>query len=55
VTELAFAGSSTVAHINASGQKLRLRLPSRAEGTQMRQGEAIEFAFGPPESHTVLS
>ena len=55
VTELAFGGSSTVAHIDAGGQKLRLRLPSRFEGSHLRQGETIDLAFAPGESHMVLS
>jgi ABC-type Fe3+/spermidine/putrescine transport system ATPase subunit len=55
VTELAFGGSSTVAHIDADGQKLRLRLPSRIEGSHLRRGETIDLAFAPGESHMVLS
>lgn len=55
VTELAFAGSFTVAHISAGGQKLRLRLPSRAEGSQLRQGETVNLSFAAGETHMVLS
>jgi ABC-type Fe3+/spermidine/putrescine transport system ATPase subunit len=55
VTELAFAGSSTVAHIMAGDERLRMRLPSRAEGSSLRRGETIGLSFAPRESHLVLS
>jgi spermidine/putrescine transport system ATP-binding protein len=55
VTEIAFAGSSTVAHVTAGGERLRLRLPSRAEGSSHRQGEAVDLCFAERESHLVLA
>jgi spermidine/putrescine transport system ATP-binding protein len=55
IAELAFAGSSTVAHITAGNECLRLRLPSRAQGSPLRQGETMELSFAPRESHLVLS
>ncbi|KQV30486.1 ABC transporter ATP-binding protein [Rhizobium sp. Root1203] len=55
VSELAFAGSSTVAHITVGKERLRLRLPSRAEGSPLQQGETFDLSFSPHESHLVLS
>ncbi|MFS8045879.1 ABC transporter ATP-binding protein [Rhizobium sp. BR 314] len=55
VEELAFAGSSTVAHINSSGERLRLRQPSRITGSTLRPGEAMDLSFAPTDSYLVLS
>jgi len=55
VDDLAFAGSSTVAHINTGKERLRLRQPSRATGSLLRQGETLNLAFSPSESHLVLA
>jgi spermidine/putrescine transport system ATP-binding protein len=55
VRDCAFSGSSTVAHINAAGQHLRLRVPSRATGSQFRQGETMALSFSARESHLVLA
>ena len=55
VKDCAFSGSSTVAHIDAAGQHLRLRVPSRAIGAQFRQGETMALSFSPRESHLVLA
>jgi spermidine/putrescine transport system ATP-binding protein len=55
VRDCAFSGSSTVAHIDAAGQHLRLRVPSRAIGSQFRQGETMALSFSARESHLVLA
>jgi ABC-type Fe3+/spermidine/putrescine transport system ATPase subunit len=55
ITEAAFAGSSTLAHIEASGQRVRLRVPSRIGGNEFRQGEAVRLCFPSRESFLVLS
>jgi spermidine/putrescine transport system ATP-binding protein len=55
VRDCAFSGSSTVAHIDAAGQHLRLRVPSRATGSQFRQGETMALSFSARESHLVLA
>lgn len=55
VSELAFAGSSTVAHITVGQERLRLRLPSCADGSPLRQGDTFDLSFAPRESHLVLS
>ena len=55
ITEAAFAGSSTLAHIEASGQRVRLRVPSRIDGNEFRQGEAVKLSFSSRESFLVLS
>ncbi|MDE1992551.1 MAG: ABC transporter ATP-binding protein [Rhizobiaceae bacterium] len=55
VSEIAFAGSSTVAHITAGDQKLRFRQPSRAEGSAYTQGAALDLSFSRRESHLVLA
>jgi ABC-type Fe3+/spermidine/putrescine transport system ATPase subunit len=55
VTELAFAGSSTVAHIAVGKERLRMRVQSRADGSSLRRGETIGLSFAPRESHLVLS
>ena len=55
VAEIAFAGASTIAHI-AAGEgvpRLRLRLPSRAEGSPIRQGEQIELFVAAGDVHLV--
>ncbi len=55
VKELVFAGSSTVAHIDAGDQRLRMRLASLAEGSIYSQGERVKLTFSPRDSHLVLS
>ncbi|RTL92965.1 MAG: TOBE domain-containing protein, partial [Hyphomicrobiales bacterium] len=58
VADVAFAGSSTVATITAGGdaaQRLRLRFPSRVEGSALRAGETVALSFAPHEGHLVLA
>ncbi|MEW6632915.1 MAG: ABC transporter ATP-binding protein, partial [Pseudomonadota bacterium] len=58
IAELAFAGSSTVATIAAGGdaaQRLRLRFPSRIDGSSLRAGETVAISFAPHEGHLVLA
>ncbi|TIU54837.1 MAG: ABC transporter ATP-binding protein [Mesorhizobium sp.] len=58
VADLAFAGSSTVATIAAGGdaaQRLRLRFPSRVDGSALRTGETMALSFAPHEGHLVLA
>lgn len=59
ITHLAFAGSSTVANIQAgSGDKalsLRLRLPSRAAGVALNAGGESQFTFARLDAQLVLA
>jgi ABC-type Fe3+/spermidine/putrescine transport system ATPase subunit len=59
ITDLAFAGSFTIANIAAgAGEgalRLRLRFPSRIDGSALRQGEVVSVTFAPREAHLVLS
>lgn len=57
VADLAFAGASTVVTIatNDNAMPLRMRLPSRAEGSTLRAGEPISLSFTPHEGHLVLA
>ena len=58
IADLAFAGSSTVATIMAGGdaaQRLRLRFPSRVDGSALRTGETVALSFAPHEGHLVLA
>ncbi|ETA71683.1 MULTISPECIES: ABC transporter ATP-binding protein [Mesorhizobium] len=59
IADLAFAGSSTVATITAgadtAAQRLRLRTPSRIDGSALRSGETVSLSFAPHEGHLVLA
>jgi spermidine/putrescine transport system ATP-binding protein len=58
IADLAFAGSSTVATITAGGnaaQRLRLRMPSRIDGSALKSGETVSLSFAPHEGHLVLA
>ena len=58
IADLAFAGSSTVATITVGGdtaQRLRLRFPSRVDGSVLRAGETVALSFAPHEGHLVLA
>jgi spermidine/putrescine transport system ATP-binding protein len=58
IVDLAFAGSSTVATVSAGGdaaQRLRLRFPSRVDGSALRAGETVALSFAPHEGHLVLA
>ncbi|RUU63353.1 TOBE domain-containing protein, partial [Mesorhizobium sp. M2C.T.Ca.TU.009.01.2.1] len=58
IADLAFAGSSTVATITAGGDtahRLRLRFPSRVDGSALRVGETVALSFAPHEGHLVLA
>ncbi len=51
-------GSSTVATIVAGGdatQRLRLRFPSRVDGSALTAGERVGLSFAPHEGHLVLA
>ncbi|RUW87239.1 TOBE domain-containing protein, partial [Mesorhizobium sp. M8A.F.Ca.ET.059.01.1.1] len=59
IADLAFAGSSTVATIMAgadnAAQRLRLRMPSRIDGSILKSGETVSLCFAPHEGHLVLA
>ncbi|MBN9217512.1 MAG: ABC transporter ATP-binding protein [Mesorhizobium sp.] len=59
IAELAFAGSSTIATITAGAegvaQRLRLRMPSRIDGSALKSGETVSLSFAPNEGHLVLA
>jgi ABC-type Fe3+/spermidine/putrescine transport system ATPase subunit len=55
ITELAFAGSFTVANVEAGGSRLRLRFASSIDGSALTQGEAISVGFSAREAHLVLA
>jgi len=59
IADLAFAGSSTVATITAgadtAAQRLRLRMPSRIDGSALKSGETVSLCFAPHEGHLVLA
>ncbi|MGX7871708.1 TOBE domain-containing protein [Mesorhizobium sp. ORM6] len=59
IADLAFAGSSTVATITAGtvdpAQRLRLRMPSRIDGSALKSGETVSLGFAPHEGHLVLA
>ncbi|WP_027058404.1 ABC transporter ATP-binding protein [Mesorhizobium loti] len=58
IADLAFAGSSTVATITTGGdaaQRLRLRMPSRIDGSVLKSGETVSLCFAPHEGHLVLA
>ena len=53
IADLAFAGSSTVATIMAGGdaaQRLRLRMPSRIDGSVLKSGETVPLSFADRKS-----
>ncbi|MBZ9764229.1 ABC transporter ATP-binding protein [Mesorhizobium sp. CA8] len=59
IADLAFAGSSTVATITVgtdnAAQRLRLRVPSRIDGSALKCGETVSLSFAPHEGHLVLA
>ncbi|RUZ73277.1 ABC transporter ATP-binding protein [Mesorhizobium sp. M7A.F.Ca.US.006.01.1.1] len=59
ISDMAFGGSSTVATIMAgadnAAQRLRLRVPSRVDGSALKSGEAVSLSFAPHEGHLVLA
>jgi len=59
IADMAFAGSSTVATITVdadhAAQRLRLRMPSRVDGSTLQSGATISLAFAPHEGHLVLA
>jgi len=57
ISELAFAGSFTVANIAADegALRLRLRFASSVIGSSLRQDEAVSLSFSPREAHLVLA
>ncbi|RUZ65226.1 ABC transporter ATP-binding protein, partial [Mesorhizobium sp. M7A.F.Ca.US.007.01.1.1] len=38
-----------------AAQRLRLRVPSRVDGSALRSGEAVSLSFAPHEGHLVLA
>ena len=59
ITQVSFAGSSTVANINAGTSdkplSLRLRLPSRAAGVALDIGASNQFTFASNDAQLVLA
>lgn len=59
ITQVSFAGSSTVANINAGTSdktlSLRLRLPSRAAGVALDIGASSQFTFASNDAQLVLA
>ncbi len=57
LSEIAFHGASTIAHVTAeTGEtRLRLRLPSRADGIVLSEGERLTLGFSPSQAHLVLA
>ncbi len=57
LAEIAFHGASTVAHVatEPGDQRLRLRLPSRAEGIALGEGDRLTLGFSPAQAHLVLA
>ena len=59
VSELSFGGASTLARIavgsDAAGLQLRLRLPSRIGGSEVRPGHEIALGVDPADTHLVLA
>jgi spermidine/putrescine transport system ATP-binding protein len=59
ITDLAFAGSSTVATVvageGAAAPRLRLRFPSQVDGSALKSSETVALSFAPHEGHLVLA
>lgn len=59
IVDMAFGGSSTVAAITAgygeNAPRLRLRFPSRVNGSALTCGQTMALSFMPHEGHLVLS
>jgi spermidine/putrescine transport system ATP-binding protein len=59
VTDIAFAGASTLAHVAISDDHavphLRLRVPSRVGGSELVPGEALELGVAVSDAHLVLA
>ncbi len=55
--EIAFHGASTIAHVatEPGDIRLRLRLPSRAEGIALADGDRLTLGFSPAQAHLVLA